>query len=75
MPGAIRRFRMVIPSRLVMSAQKTSASTAAVVVLTPPAVPPGLPPMNIQISEISTVELCSPPSSTELNPAVRSVTD
>ena len=43
----MRRFWTITSAWPVMLVQKVRASTAMVVVFTPPAVPPGLPPMNI----------------------------
>ncbi len=69
-----RRFATITSPRPVMLAQKVRASTAMVVVLTPPAVPPGLP-MNIHTCMNKQVGPRTVARSTELKPAVRRVTD
>ena len=48
---------------------------ANVVVLTPPAVPPGEPPINIRIAQNSLDSVCNAPWETVQNPAVLVVTD
>ena len=57
-----------VPPRSSVTRMKNS--TANVVTLMPPAVPPGPPPMNISTSMISHVSSCMAPTSMELKPAV-----
>ena len=51
-----------------------SSSTASVLVLMPPAVEPGLPPMNIRMAERNLLPSVRAAVSTLLNPAVLGVT-
>ena len=78
----VRKFSMVIflPKHSVSLPPRTNVmqaitSMAIVVVLTPPAVPPGEPPMNIRMQSSSLLSCVSPDCDTVKNPAVLVVTD
>ena len=63
----------IVAHRLVTWARRNRI--AAVVVLMPPAVPPGLPPMNMEIIMMSNVAGRNESKGIELKPAVLRVTD
>ena len=69
---AIENVRVLGPAR--KSTQVEISSTARVVVLMPPAVPPGLPPTNIRTMLSSLLFSHSISFATVLKPAVRGVT-
>ena len=63
------------PAASIRFARTNTIRTTTVVVLIPPAVDPGLPPMNIRIIVTSLLPSVNAPVSVVLNPAVLAVTE
>ena len=63
------------PAASIRFARTNTIRTTTVVVLIPPAVAPGLPPMNIRIIVTSLLPSVNAPVSVVLNPAVLAVTE
>src|SRR5690606_3213669 len=73
--SAMLRANTSVSRRARIVATTDNSSTDSVVVLMPPAVPPGDPPMNISVMSTNCDALLSSLIGTELNPAVRAVVD